>query len=79
MQRYRNVSVGPVAAVLAVALGVTGSSESQVEGGSAAAAQPWRTPWGHPDLQGTWSSDDVRGMFIWFSPGEFDVDNVRAE
>lgn len=22
---------------------------------------------------------DVRGMFIWFSPGEFDVDNVRAE
>jgi hypothetical protein len=22
---------------------------------------------------------DVRGMFIWISPGEFDLDNVRAE
>jgi hypothetical protein len=21
-----------------------------------------RTPWGHPDLQGTWSSDDMRGV-----------------
>jgi hypothetical protein len=21
-----------------------------------------RTPWGHPDLQGTWSSDDMRGI-----------------
>ena len=30
--------------------------------GSAAAAQQWRTPLGHPDLQGTWSSDDVRGI-----------------
>ncbi|HEY3518585.1 MAG TPA: hypothetical protein VGL98_16170 [Gammaproteobacteria bacterium] len=62
MLRHRKVSVGPVAAALAVALGVVGSSESQVEGGSAAAARQWRTPWGHPDLQGTWSSDDVRGI-----------------
>ena len=23
--------------------------------------------------------DDIRGMFIWISPGEFDLDNVRAE
>ena len=21
-----------------------------------------RTPWGHPDIQGTWSSDDMRGI-----------------
>src|SRR5262245_426360 len=62
MQRHRKVSVTPVAAALAVALGLIGSSESQTAGGSAGAAPQWRTPWGHPDLQGTWSSDDVRGI-----------------
>jgi hypothetical protein len=62
MQSYCKVSVCPVAAALAVALGVVGSATSQVQSGSAAAAQQWRTPWGHPDLQGTWSSDDVRGI-----------------
>jgi hypothetical protein len=30
--------------------------------GATAAASSWSTPWGHPDLQGTWSSDDVRGI-----------------
>jgi len=62
MQRHRKVSIAPVAAALAVALGVIGSSQSQVAGGSATAAQQWRTPWGHPNLEGTWSSDDVRGI-----------------
>jgi hypothetical protein len=46
----------------AFALGVIGSSESQVAGSAQASAAEWRTPWGHPDLQGTWSSDDVRGI-----------------
>jgi hypothetical protein len=46
----------------AFALGVIGSSESQVAGSAASSAAQWRTPWGHPDLQGTWSSDDVRGI-----------------
>src|SRR5688500_17019924 len=46
---------------LAFAVGVGIRADSQ-EAGSAAAAQQWRTPWGQPDLQGTWSSDDVRGI-----------------
>jgi hypothetical protein len=24
--------------------------------------EAWKTPWGDPDLQGTWSSDDLRGV-----------------
>src|SRR5690348_8709627 len=63
MQRHCKVSVGTAAAALVAALGFVGSSASQVAaGGSATAAQQWRTPWGHPNLQGTWSSDDVRGI-----------------
>jgi hypothetical protein len=56
MQRWQLV-----AACAALALAVGGDGGAQ-EGGSASAAQQWRTPWGHPDLQGTWSSDDVRGI-----------------
>src|SRR5215831_8181928 len=25
-------------------------------------SESWKTPWGDPDLQGTWSSDDLRGI-----------------
>lgn len=25
------------------------------------------------------SATDIRAMYIWFSPGEFDIDNVRGE
>src|SRR5687767_3580924 len=28
-----------------------------------------RTPWGDPDLQGVWSSDDMEGVPIGFNPG----------
>ena len=34
-------------------------------GGPAAAAKPWappRTPWGHPDLQGTYTNKDESGI-----------------
>jgi hypothetical protein len=48
-----------VAASAALALGVASGAQ---EGGTTAATQQWRTPWGHPDLRGTWSSDDVRGI-----------------
>src|ERR1700748_1751999 len=27
-----------------------------------AADQSWKTPWGDPDLQGTWTSDDTLGV-----------------
>jgi len=40
-----------------------------------AALSQWMTPWGHPDLQGTWSSDDVRGIPLQ-RPEEF---GTRAE
>src|SRR5688572_8453717 len=57
MQRWQLV-----AASAALASAVSAGLGSAQEGGSATAAGQWRTPWGHPDLQGTWSSDDVRGI-----------------
>jgi hypothetical protein len=56
MQRWQ---LAAFAAASAVGVGLGAHAQ---EGGSASAAQQWRTPWGHPDLQGTWSSDDVRGI-----------------
>jgi len=56
MQRWQLAAI----AALMSAVGVGFSTRAQ-EGGSAA-AQQWRTPWGHPDLQGTWSSDDALGI-----------------
>src|ERR1700749_3936232 len=31
-------------------------------GGAKAADLAWKTPWGDPDLQGTWTSDDTLGV-----------------
>jgi len=47
-----------------VALGACngGSSDNDAAATAAAGASQWLTAWGHPDLQGTWSSDDVRGI-----------------
>jgi len=49
-----------------LALGACGGSQSGGAGNTgttgAAAPSQWMTAWGHPDLQGTWSSDDVRGI-----------------
>jgi hypothetical protein len=57
--RHRQGVVAPaVAAALAFAIG----SDAQVSSSTNSSALQWRTPWGHPDLQGTWSSDDVRGI-----------------
>jgi hypothetical protein len=54
----------------ALALGACGAPQSNEPAATAATdatasqidATRWRTPWGHPDLQGTWTSDDVRGI-----------------
>jgi hypothetical protein len=70
---FRLLSVAPAGA--AVALALVGLGTVAQEAGSAASAQAWRTPWGHPDLQGTWSSDDVRGIPLQ-RPEEF---GTRAE
>ena len=54
-----------MAILVASALTVTGVSAQL----SAPKAEAWnkgatvtRTPWGHPDLSGVWSSDDMRGI-----------------
>jgi hypothetical protein len=56
----RKIPVAPV--VAAVALALCAGSAAQVTVPAAASAPQWRTAWAHPDLQGTWSSDDVRGI-----------------
>ena len=38
-----------------------------------------RTPWGHPDLQGTWSSDDMRGIPQDRSPAQKDRLSLTPE
>jgi hypothetical protein len=57
----RSVLAVPALAALILALGVGGSGGAQVAAPTTASAE-WRTPWGHPNLEGTWSSDDVRGI-----------------
>ena len=39
-----------------------GSPEAQAAARTAPNWQPPRTPWGHPDLQGIWTTDDMRGI-----------------
>ena len=60
-----------VAAVGLLAFGLTSSAalSAQVREAKAPAIQApdasWkvpRTPWGHPDLQGVWTSDDLQGV-----------------
>jgi len=38
------------------------AAQSAAQTDEATSVPQWRTSWGHPDLQGTWSSDDVRGI-----------------
>jgi hypothetical protein len=56
--------IGILAVGVAVALaGCGGAEPGSVAGPTAVPAKSeWLTAWGHPDLQGTWSSDDVRGI-----------------
>jgi hypothetical protein len=57
-----------ILALTTLALGACGVPSSSDPANATSAASPsagagqWRTAWGHPDLQGTWSSDDVRGI-----------------
>ena len=74
-QRHRPLLVASAIAALALALGIGDRSDAQVTAPATASAPQWRTPWGHPDLQGTWSSDDVRGIPLQ-RPEEF---GTRAE
>src|SRR5262245_32155160 len=52
--------------VLANAGPVAAQAKSSAEAKAAKRANPqWkvpRTPWGHPDLEGIWTTDDMRGI-----------------
>jgi hypothetical protein len=48
---------------LGAALVLAGCGDTEPAGGATTApASQWLTAWGQPDLQGTWSSDDARGI-----------------
>jgi hypothetical protein len=68
--QQRHFRAAPALAALTLAFG----AQSVAQTNDATGAQ-WRTSWGHPDLQGTWSSDDVRGIPLQ-RPEEF---GTRAE
>ena len=52
-----------IAAAVLGALALCADNAGDAQTAAPAASTPqWRTSWGHPDLQGTWSSDDVRGI-----------------
>ena len=38
-----------------------------------------RTPWGHPDLQGVWSSDDMRGIPFQRAKAQMDRESLTPE
>jgi len=56
---HRQVIAAAVFGALALCADNAGDAQNA---GPAASTPQWRTSWGHPDLQGTWSSDDVRGI-----------------
>ena len=70
-------------AVAALVAGVCSSFETTV-GAQSAASRGWsvpRTPWGHPDLQGTYSNDDETGTPME-RPKEFEgrtLDSITPE
>jgi hypothetical protein len=85
--------IGLAAAVLAVPSSLLAQAKHSAEAQAAArvdpAWQPPRTPWGHPDLQGIWTTDDMRGIpqqrapefgtRAYLSDEEFDARNERRD
>ena len=65
-----NRSASALVAAVAAALTYPGTAAAQAAGSPEAQAAartdpelaPPRTPWGHPDLQGIWTTDDMRGI-----------------
>jgi hypothetical protein len=64
--RHRSIAAVVVAAVLAGApLAAQSPAAPKAPAGKAAATRPWaapKTPWGHPDISGTWTSDGAIGI-----------------
>ena len=65
MRRYL-VAAGVALAGMAAAVPAGAQAKASAEASAAAVADPkWKAPklaWGHPDLEGIWTSDDMRGV-----------------
>ena len=66
MQRHDALLAAAILIVGASPLPASAQAEASAEAQAAARRDPsWsppRTPWGHPDLQGIWTTDDMRGV-----------------
>src|SRR3954453_24268240 len=66
MRRYLIACAMGVVTVGGTAVLIHAQARDSAEASAAAAANPKWTPpklaWGHPDLQGIWTSDDMRGI-----------------
>jgi hypothetical protein len=64
MSRRFRLSVRVLGATIAavVLVGASASVMAQAQTGAAKGSKPRRTPWGHPNLQGVWTSDSVNGV-----------------
>ena len=66
MQRYLIASAVTVVTLVGTAVPARAQAKASAEASAAAVANPKWTPpklaWGHPDLQGIWTSDDMRGI-----------------
>src|SRR6202162_1745602 len=54
------VCISALVAMAAIALGQAASSQAKKSPAATSWTQP-KTPWGEPDVQGTWTSDDCIG------------------
>ena len=64
MSRRFRVSARPLGAAMAALILVVASVSviAQAQTGATQGARARRTPWGHPNLQGVWTSDSVMGV-----------------
>ena len=66
MRRYVIAGLVTLAAAVIAAPPAGAQAKASAEASAAAAANPhWKAPklpWGHPDLEGIWTSDDMRGV-----------------
>src|SRR4029453_785298 len=71
--RVFSVTFGTLVAALMAAHALAGQAPAS-NPSTTAAAKPWtppKTPWGHPDLQGVWTSDAAWGIPLQ-RPDQFD-------
>jgi len=66
MRHHLIASVVTVAGLVGTAMPALGQARGSAEASAAAVVNPkWAPPkltWGHPDLEGIWTSDDMRGV-----------------